>query len=239
MKLTIIIPAYNEEKKIEKDILLADKFLTEQNLNGEIIVVDDGSSDATYRKANDARERISSSLNVIKNERNCGKGCAVKRGMLEARGEYIAYCDAGATVPLNNVLVGLNLLMNNDCDIAHGSRMLKESMIKVPQAKDRKLSSALIRFIVVKFLGVPESLTDTQCGFKIYKKEAARKIFPKQKTNGFMFEVENILRARKNGFRINEFPVEWSCDRDSRITLLSTPWKVLYEMIRIKLMWID
>lgn len=239
MKLSIVIPAYNEEKKIEKDILLADKFFTEQKINGEIIVVDDGSTDLTFQKANDARKRISITLSVIKNEKNCGKGYAVKRGMLEARGEYIAYCDAGATVPLNNILIGLNLLTNNECDIAHGSRMLPGSVIKISQEKDRKLSSTVIRFLVTKFLGVPNSLTDTQCGFKIYKGEVAKELFSKLRTNGFMFEVENILRAEKNKYRIKEFPVEWSCDRDSRITFLKTPWRVLLDIFKIRLMKFD
>lgn len=239
MKLSIIIPAYNEEKKIEKDILLADKFISQQSLSGEIIVVDDGSSDATFQKANDVTEKIVTQLTVIKNEKNWGKGYAVKRGMLAAQSEYIAYCDAGATVPLGNLLTGLNLLMTDECDIAHGSRTLPGSVIKVSQEKDRKFSSSVIRFLVTKFLGVPEYLTDTQCGFKIYKADAAKKLFGMLKTNGFMFEIENILRARKHGFRIKEFPVEWSCDRDSRITLLRTPWKVLLDLVRIKLMKSD
>jgi len=239
MKLSIIIPAYNEEKKIEKDILLADKFFTEQNLSGEIIVVDDGSCDATFQKANDARERISISLSVLKNEKNWGKGYAVKRGMLEASGEYIAYCDAGATVPLNNLLIGLNLLMNYECDIAHGSRLLPDSIIKISQEKDRKLTSSVIRFLATKFLGVPKHLTDTQCGFKIYKSEAAKKLFSELRTIGFMFEVENILRAEKYKYQIKEFPVEWSCDRDSRITFLKTPWRVLLDNFKIRLMKFD
>jgi dolichyl-phosphate beta-glucosyltransferase len=239
MKLSIIIPAYNEEKKIEKDILLADKFITEQNLSGEIIVVDDGSSDATFEKAIGTREQIQTSLTVLKNKNNCGKGYTVKRGILEAKGEYSAYCDAGATVPLSNLLTGLQMLADNECDIAHGSRMLPGSLIKISQENDRKLTSSVIRFLATKFLGAPKHLTDTQCGFKIYKSEAAKKLFSKLRTNGFMFEVENILRAEKNKYKIKEFPVEWSCDRDSRITLLRTPWKVLLDLARIKLMKID
>lgn len=239
MKLSIIIPAYNEEKKIKKDILLADKFITEQNLSGEIIVVDDGSSDATFEKANSTREKIQTSLTVLKNKNNLGKGYTVRRGILEAKGEYSAYCDAGATVPLRNLLTGLKMLTANECDIAHGSRMLPGSVIKISQEKDRKLTSSVIRFLATKFLGVPKHLTDTQCGFKIYKSEVAKKLFSEMRTKGFMFEVENILRAEKYKYQIKEFPVEWSCDRDSRITLLRTPWKVLLDLARIKLMKID
>lgn len=131
------------------------------------------------------------------------------------------------------------MLADNECDIAHGSRMLPDSVIKISQEKDRKLTSSVIEFLATKFLGVPKHLTDTQCGFKIYKWEAAKKVFEKLRTNGFMFEVENILRAEKNKYQIKEFPVEWSCDRDSRITLLKTPWKVLLDLARIKLMKID
>ncbi|OGU66782.1 MAG: hypothetical protein A3J84_02055 [Ignavibacteria bacterium RIFOXYA2_FULL_37_17] len=239
MKLSIIIPAYNEEKKIEKDILLADKFILGQNLSGEIIVVDDGSSDATFQKANSTREKIQTRIKVLKNKNNFGKGYTVKRGILEAKGEYVAYCDAGSTVPFSNLLIGLNLLMNKECDIAHGSRLMPGSVIRVSQEKDRKFSSSVIRFLVTKFLGVPISLTDTQCGFKIYKSEAAKELFSKLRTNGFMFEVENILRAIKRNYSVKEFPVEWSCDRDSRITFLKTPWRVLFDIARIKFMKID
>ncbi|MDP3582459.1 MAG: glycosyltransferase [Ignavibacteria bacterium] len=239
MKLSIIIPAYNEEKKIEKDILLADKFFSEQKLSGEIIVVDDGSSDATFQTANDVRKRIDIPLSVLKNEKNWGKGYAVKRGILAAKGEYIAYCDTGATVPFNNLLIGLNLLIKNECDIANGSRKLPGSVIKISQEKDRKLSSSVIRFIVTTLLGVPDYLTDTQCGFKIYKTEAAKELFSKLRTNGFMFEIENILRAIKHNYRVKEFPVEWSCDRDSRITLLKTPWRILLDIFKIRLMKFD
>src|SRR3989339_97370 len=239
MKLSIIMPAYNEEKKIEKDILLADKFILGQNLSGEIIVVDDGSSDATFQKANSTREKIQTRIKVLKNKNNFGKGYTVKRGILEAKGEYVAYCDAGSTVPFSNLLIGLNLLMNKECDIAHGSRLMPGSVIRVSQEKDRKFSSSVIRFLVTKFLGVPISLTDTQCGFKIYKSEAAKELFSKLRTNGFMFEVENILRAIKRNYSVKEFPVEWSCDRDSRITFLKTPWRVLFDIARIKFMKID
>lgn len=239
MKLSIIIPAYNEESKIEKDILLSDKFFTEQKLIGEIIVVDDGSCDRTTQKAEEAKKQISNSIVIIKNEKNYGKGYTVKRGMLKAKGEFVAYCDAGSTVPFSNLLIGLNLLMNNECDIVHGSRLMPGSVIRVSQEKDRKFSSSVIRFLVTKFLGVPVSLTDTQCGFKIYKSEAAKELFSKLRTNGFMFEVENILRAIKRNYCVKEFPVEWSCDRDSRITFLKTPWRVLFDIVRIKFMKID
>lgn len=239
MKLSIIIPAYNEESKIEKDILLADRFFTEQKLIGEIIVVDDGSSDRTTQKAEEAKKKISNSIVIIKNVKNYGKGYTVKKGILEAKGEYVAYCDAGSTVPFSNLLIGLNLLMNKECDIAHGSRLMPGSVIRVSQEKDRKFSSSVIRFLVTKFLGVPISLTDTQCGFKIYKSEAAKELFSKLRTNGFMFEVENILRAIKRNYSVKEFPVEWSCDRDSRITFLKTPWRVLFDIVRIKFMKID
>lgn len=236
MKLSIIIPAYNESKKIVKDILLADAFFSTNNLIGEIIVVDDGSSDGTFSKANEQKEKISCNIIVLRNEKNMGKGNAVRKGILKASGQYCAYCDAGYTVPFSNLLTGIKLIEANICDIAHGSRRLSDSIIKVPQANDRKISSKVIRIITKNILGVPDYLTDTQCGFKIYKKESAHKIYADLKTNGFMFEVENILRSSQYNLRIKEFPIEWSCDRDSRITLLKTPWKVLKEIIKIKFM---
>jgi dolichyl-phosphate beta-glucosyltransferase len=239
MKLSLIIPAYNEESKIERDILLIDGFLSLQKLSGEIIVVDDGSKDGTSKKASDLIGKILNPLIILSNERNYGKGYSIKRGILAAKSEFIAYCDAGATVPLANLLTGLNMLIADECDIAHGSRMLPNSVIKISQEKDRKISSAIIRCLTTKLLGVPNWLSDTQCGFKIYKADAAKQLFTRLNVDGFMFEVEIILRALKNGYHIKEFPVEWHCDRDSRITFLNTPWRVLYDIARIKIMKFD
>lgn len=239
IKLSLIIPAYNEASKIEKDILLADEFLQKNNLYGEIIVVDDGSEDNTIQLAHELKRKIASELVILSNAKNFGKGYSVKHGVLKARGEFIAFCDAGATVPYGNLHVGLNMLFTDECDIAHGSRMMPGSKIVKPQAGDRRISSAIIRQLATNFLGIPKWLTDTQCGFKVYKLSVAKQLFTNLSTNGFIFELENILRALKLGYRIKEFPVEWRCDRDSRITLFKTPWRILIDLVRIKFMKLD
>ena len=236
MELSIIIPALEESSKIDKDIILADHFLDQYNLIGEIIVVDDGSKDNTFEIALRTGERVKCNVTVLKNEVNSGKGNAVKKGVLHSSGLYVMYADSGTTVPFENAITGLELIKNNLCDIAIGSRKLPTSHIVKNQDLDRALISKLFKFIMkLSFNSLPQ-LTDTQCGFKIYKGNVARELFSELQINGFLFEIEFILKAVRSKYKILEFPVEWSCDRDSRISLLKSPWKVFSDLIRIKRM---
>ena len=233
MTLSIIIPAFDEEGKIRADILAADRFCTENRLGAEIIVVDDGSADGTSGIANDAGGLVGTAVTVIRNGRNMGKGYSVRAGILRSRGDYVMYADAGTTVPFSCALRGLSLLQSDRCDLAFGSRLMEGSVIQVPQKKDRQMLSKFFLSFVKTFLGVPRTLTDTQCGFKLYKGGIARELFGGLETKGFLFEIEIILSALKKNYRILEFPVEWKCDRDSRISVSSTLGGVLSEAARL------
>lgn len=236
MKLSIIIPAFEESGKISNDIFIADEYLRDEGISGEIIVVDDGSSDKTFDTALGTKSKISSSLRVIKNEVNCGKGCSIKKGVEAAEGEFILYTDAGSTVPLKFASLAIKMIEERPCEIVHGSRKLKESVIIIKQDADRRVISDLFLKFVKSFLKIPSSLTDTQCGFKIYKKEAAKKLYSELITERFVFEIELIKRAQNHEYRIEEIPIEWKCDRDSRISFLFTPWNVIAELLKIYFM---
>jgi dolichyl-phosphate beta-glucosyltransferase len=112
---------------------------------------------------------------------------------------------------------------------------MEGSVIQVPQKKDRQMLSKLFLYLVKAFLGVPRTLTDTQCGFKLYKGGIARELFGGLETRGFLFEIEIILAALRKNYRIGEFPVEWRCDRDSRISVSSTLGRVLSEAVHLKM----
>jgi dolichyl-phosphate beta-glucosyltransferase len=236
MDLSIVIPAFDESKKIAHDIVAAADFLVKHQFGGEIIVVDDGSGDNTANIAKQAASQMPDAVTctVIRSEENCGKGNAVKRGFAVSTCEYVLFADCGCCVPYENVLDGLELLTNDHCDIAHASRKLPETKIRTPQTLYRRVCSWLFHLGVIYMTRIPSQLTDTQCGFKIYKGSIGRKLYAECITDGFMFDVEIILRAQKQGLRIKEFPITWTCDRDTRLHPAKTIGPVIRELKRIK-----
>ncbi|MHC4666266.1 MAG: glycosyltransferase [Planctomycetota bacterium] len=236
MDLSIVIPAFEESTKIGADIEAASQFLEGNHFTGEIIVVDDGSGDGTSDAAKKAGAAlpVGISLKVIRYEPHRGKGCAVRTGMKETGGEYVMFADSGCCVPYGNALLGLEMLRNGSCNIAHGSRKLLESDIQQEQPWYRRITARLFKWLLNRMLTMPPGITDSQCGFKIYRGEVARKLYGQCISDGFMFDVEIILLAAKEGYRIKEFPVEWVCDLDTRLSLTRAPWPVLSELITIK-----
>jgi len=232
--LSIVIPAYEESDKISRDIKEAAAFLQKNHLTGEIIVVDDGSSDNTAESAKNTKIPSEIPLKVIRLDCNRGKGYAVRTGIMQTNGEYVIFADSGCCVPYENVLSGLKLLKGGECDIAHGSRKLKESQIQRRQGLYRRICSAFFHWFVIFIVKIPSELTDTQCGFKIYRGDIGRALYRRCTIDGFMFDVEIIMRAIKQGFRIKEFPIEWTCDRDSRLTPARSLWRIFSELLIIK-----
>ena len=233
MDLSIVIPAYNEAAKIARDVDAAARFLVDQRLAGEILVVDDGSQDDTAKVA----EAVPVPSGVERKVIRCahrGKGCAVRTGMVATRGEYVLFADSGLCVPFANALRGLELLRQGACEIAHGSRKMAGSVLKVPQPAYRRLLSRAFRAVVLDLMGIPHNLTDTQCGFKGYRGDVARELYRDCRSDGFMFDIEVLMRARRRGFTVREFPVEWICDLDSRLRPTHNLFGILLELVRIK-----
>jgi dolichyl-phosphate beta-glucosyltransferase len=234
MDLSIVIPAFNEGLKVARDVAAAATFLVGAKLSGEILVVDDGSSDHTAEAAEAIPVPPGVERRVIRLPRNQGKGAAVKAGVLASRGDTVMFADSGVCVPFENALVGLEMLRRGQCELAHGSRKMAASVIKVPQRWHRRAMSRLFRWASRMAVGVPPELTDTQCGFKIYRGNVARELFAECQSDGFLFDVEILLRGLKRGYRVKEFPVEWRCDWDSRLRPGRTGLKVASELMAIK-----
>jgi dolichyl-phosphate beta-glucosyltransferase len=232
--LSIVIPAFEEQGKIARDVEAAAEFLVAGPIPGEVIVSDDGSSDETVRRAEQAGGPSSVSRLVIKNNGHRGKGFAVRSGVLASKGEYVMFADSGLTVPFDNALRGLHMLQEGTAELAHGSRELPGSVIRKDRDWDRKVISRVFRAVMTSWMHVPPSLTDTQCGFKIYRGDVARQLYAECGTDGFMFDIEIILRALRRGYRIAEFPVEWTCDRDSRLGIRRSSKEILDELLRIR-----
>ena len=234
MDLSIVIPAFEESRKITRDVEAASAFLKGEDLAGEIIVVDDGSRDDTAAAAKKADLPPDVHLDVIRYDTHRGKGYAVRTGMAASKGDYVMFADSGGCVPYENVLRGLDMLKSGVCELAHGSRKLRESSIQQRQAWYRRILSRIFRWVVIRAMKVPAGLTDTQCGFKMYRGDVARTLYGVCITDGFMFDVEIIMRARGAGYSIREFPIEWTSDRDSRLSLMRNAWRVLRELLTIR-----
>lgn len=234
IELSIIIPVFNEERKVVKDINEAVKFFNDQKIRGEIMMVDDGSRDRSVAFAQEAAVGKDYEISIISNNVNRGKGYSVRQGMLKARGQYVMFADSGYCIRYEYALKALELLKKDACDIVHGSRKLPQSVIKISQPIVRRICSRAFRLYTIIFMGLPGFLTDTQCGFKVYKREAARKLYSESLTDGFTFDIDIILRALRNKYRIVEIPVEWSCDYDSRIKVFLMARRIIAEFAKIK-----
>ena len=233
VQLSIVIPAYDEKDKIQRDIRNARRFLADAlQGSGEIIVVDDGSADGTAGRAR-ALTTLVPELRVISYTPRRGKGHALRTGFAHSLGEYVMFADAGSCVPYEYALRGLELCRRG-ADLAHGSRRAPSSSTLNARPTHRRLGSRLFQLLVMSLMGLPRHIRDTQCGFKIYRGDRARRIYSETFTNGFMFDIEVIRRAVKQGMTIAEFPVRWSNDPDTRYRAFRGTLANLMELLRIR-----
>jgi len=234
LDVSIVIPAYNEAAKIGRDVEAAGKFLAANNLRGEILVVDDGSADRTSEAAAAARVPVEVEKTILQLDRNSGKGAAVRHGILRSRGRVVLYADSGLCVPFSCALPEIEKISAGRLDIALGSRRLKQSVIKRKQPLGRRIVSRLFRRAAILIAGLPSSISDSQCGFKVYRGDAARELFSSLRTTGFLFELEVILKGLRRGLRIEEFPVEWTCDLDTRLHPSRQARKIMTELFQVR-----
>jgi dolichyl-phosphate beta-glucosyltransferase len=232
--LSIIIPVFNESRKIEGDIRAAVSFCSSRDLRSEILVADDGSTDATTAIAGQCALPDGIDLRVLRLGFHRGKGAAVRAGMVASRGRIVLFVDSGGCISWDDIQQGLALVAAGTCQIAHASRRLPASRILHPQPLSRRLSAFLFRHLFSRLLGLPRWLTDTQTGLKIYEGETGRSLYTACGTEGFLFDAEIILRALNSGNTICEFPVQWSADPDSRLRLRGLPFALLREGLALK-----
>jgi len=227
--VSVVVPAYNEASCIERTVTDIHRFLSGNFREFEIIVVDDGSTDDTYNIASGFSEKIEN-LRVLRNGKNCGKGYSVKRGVLEAGLRYIAFTDCDLSTPIFE-LTKLTACLDGGADIAIGSRALAESRILKKQSALRRNMGKAFNLLVRTFLF--RGIRDTQCGFKCFKKDAARELFKAQLLNGFCFDAEILYLAKKRGLTVREIPIQWMNRADSRVSMIGGPVEMILGLLRI------
>lgn len=219
---SVILPAYNEEGSIARALEETGRVFAAIGRPYEMIVVDDGSSDETARVVEELGRADS---RLIRHETNGGKGAAVKTGVGQARGEHLLFLDCDLATHPSQIQTFLPHL--SDADILIGSRRIPGAVIAEQQPHHRVLLGRLFNLVIRHALDLPFS--DTQCGFKVFSREAAHQLFSDLQAQGWTFDVELLVRARQAGLRILELPVEWRHGRESRVKLRDA-WNILREV---------
>ncbi len=232
-ELSIVIPAYNEERRLGRALSrIRDYFANRPagTAGVEIVVVDDGSTDATARIVQEiARENPC--VRLVSNEANRGKGFSVRRGMLEARGHVALFTDADLSAPIEES-EKLFAAIRAGNDVAIGSRALDRSLIAVRQSRLREIAGMIFNGFVRLFTGLP--FYDTQCGFKAFARERCRIIFEQQRIEGFGFDPEILFLAKRHGLRAGEVPVRWAHDAATKVHVVRDSLKMLGDLVYIR-----
>jgi glycosyltransferase involved in cell wall biosynthesis len=229
--LSIVIPAYNEENRIGYTLARTFDYLDSQDFESEVIVVNDGSNDRTAQKVLEAKDRAKGRLRLIENPGNRGKGYSVRNGMLRADGAIVLYYDADLATPTTEIAKVTAPIVENLYDVAFGSRALNRALISTRQSPIREAIGRAGNLIQFSLTGL--KFKDTQCGFKAFRRETARSVFPLQRIDGFGFDPEILFIARKQGWRLLEMPVRWNHVEGSKINPFTSPIKVLLEVATI------
>jgi len=235
--LTIVIPAYIEESRILKYLRKIDEYIFDPTLF-KVIVVDDGSKDATKDVVLSYLEKDSKNKNCFKlvsYSENRGKGFAVCEGFKHAEGNLILYTDADGASPIKEVEKLLSPVTSEGFDIVCGSRILRDQRSTVQMSLKRRFVGFVFQCIL-RLLGLA-SLKDTQCGFKLFTKEVAKKLARNQKCYNYSFDIEYLYLARKFGYKIKEVPINWYHVEGSKISILKDSIKMLVEVLKIKFIY--
>jgi dolichyl-phosphate beta-glucosyltransferase len=228
--LSIIIPAYNEEKLIGDTLSQVTTFLEAKPFSYEVLVVDDGSKDRTVEIVKEWGAK-GFPIRALENVRNRGKGFSVRKGFQGASGEYALFSDADLSTPIKDS----DLLLKwhaEGFEVAIGSRALKESKIDLHQPWWREIMGKTFNKIV-QLLAI-RGISDTQCGFKSFSREAYSTVFKRQTIDGFGFDVEALYIAKKHGFKIKEIPVTWVNRIESSVNPILHPIQMFCELFIIR-----
>ena len=226
--LSIIIPAYNEEHRLPHTLEQIFSFLKEQSYSAEVLVVENGSKDRTYTIASEFAERYPN-LHVFQ-EKQKGKGNAVRHGIMKARGEYRFMCDADLSMPVTEINKFLPPALGH-IDIAIASREVKGA-VRYNEPYLRHFTGRVFNTLI-RLLVLPD-LQDTQCGFKCFRAPVAEDIFQYMTLSGWSFDVEILYIARQKGYQIQEIPIQWYFNDDTKISVLRDSLRMFLDLLNIR-----
>lgn len=227
--LSVVIPAYNEDRRIAGTLEKIRDYLDRQDYSSEILLVSDGCTDSTDRNAQESL-RDWPRFRLLGRRENKGKGYSIREGILHSQGRLVLFTDADLSTPIEEL--DNFLPWTENYDVLIGSRALPESDIQVHQSFLRenmgKTFNLFVRLLVLR------GFKDTQCGFKLFKRQAALDIFHRIKLAGFGFDVEALYVAQLLGYRIKQLPVVWRNSPESRVHVFSSSFNMIVDLFRIK-----
>jgi dolichyl-phosphate beta-glucosyltransferase len=231
--LSVVIPAYNEESRLPGTLESILGYLERQPYASEVILVDDGSTDGTVQFVESVRSDTRVPLRILKSVGNRGKGFSVRRGLLAAKGKVRLFTDADLSTPITE-FEKMKDLIDGGADVVIGSRGMADSQVEVHQAWYRetmgKTFNLLVRLIAVG------GIHDTQCGFKVFTARFVEHVCPHLQIDGWAFDVEMLYLARARGYKIEEVPVRWRNNDNTRVNALLDSSKMFIELLRIRWM---
>lgn len=229
-RYSIVIPAYNESRRIPATLEAVTRCIRSRGWSAEVVVVDDGSRDATADVVR-AFAAQAPEVRLLQNPGNRGKGYSVRNGLLRAVGEIVMFTDADLSAPIEEA-EGLFAAIANGADIAIGSRWLERARQTIRQPFYRQFFGRCFNAVTRLVMGLPYA--DTQCGFKAFTRAAAQTVFQLQTIDRWGFDPEILFIALKRGFRVEEVPVSWAHDERSRISYLKDGMRMLQDIAQVR-----
>ena len=225
--LSIVIPAYNEADRILTSLEAICNYICGKAFAIEILVVDDGSTDTTV-----AVVSALPGVRVISNERNRGKGYSVRRGVLEARGELVLFTDADLSAPIEEADKLLAAMESSGADAVVGSRALQRELIGVHQSPFREWGGRFFNLLVRIFTGL--NVYDTQCGFKLFRRQTTRHAFELQRAERFGFDPEVLFLIQRLGGKVVEVPVRWNHSPATKVHYLKDSLHMSWDLVALR-----
>jgi len=228
--LSVVIPAYNEENRLGDSLAKIGSYLDRSDIDAEVVVVDDGSADATARVAHDFLRLRKGK--VLSNDENRGKGYSVRRGVLAATGRWVLLTDADLSAPIEEHAKLAAAVRDHDLDVAIGSRGLVESKVEIKQHPIRQAMGKTFNRCIRRMTGLP--FHDTQCGFKLMDRERTLPLFERMIVDRFAFDVELLYLCVRFGLSVREVPIVWKNAEGSKVSMISDPLNMLWDVVRVR-----
>jgi len=230
--ISIVIPAYNEERRLPATLgAILDYLGSCEWTRWEIVVVNDGSRDATAAVAAEFAAQHPG-VRVLENPGNRGKGYSVRHGMIEATGDWVLFTDSDLSAPIEELDKMIAAARGQGASVAIGSRGLDRSLIEAHQSLFREVAGRIFNLLMRTTTGLP--FADTQCGFKLFERAAAQAIFPRQRIERWGFDAEVLFIARHLGYKTIEVPVRWSHSEGTKVSMFSDSLNMFVDLLRIR-----